>query len=54
MPAGGVKESNDAPAGRVENVQERAVSDEMALMFPPDEAEPAERNRKPNEGAIDL
>jgi 2-polyprenyl-6-methoxyphenol hydroxylase-like FAD-dependent oxidoreductase len=38
----------------VEEVQEKAVSLGMALMFPSDEAELAERNRKLSEGAIDL
>ena len=38
----------------VEAVQEKAVSLGMALMFPADDAEMAERNRKLSEGAIDL
>lgn len=38
----------------VEAVQERAVSQGMAMMFPADDAELAERNRKLSEGAIDL
>jgi 2-polyprenyl-6-methoxyphenol hydroxylase-like FAD-dependent oxidoreductase len=38
----------------VEQVQEKAASVGMALMFPFDDAELAERNRKLGEGAIDL
>ncbi len=38
----------------VEEVQEKAVSFGMALMFPSDEAEIAERNRKLSAGTIDL
>jgi hypothetical protein len=35
-------------------VQETAVSLGMALMFPTDDAEIAERNRKLSDGALDL
>jgi len=35
-------------------VQEKAASVGMALMFPSDDAEIAERNRKLSEGNIDL
>jgi 2-polyprenyl-6-methoxyphenol hydroxylase-like FAD-dependent oxidoreductase len=38
----------------VDEVQERAVSSGMALMFPSDDSEIAERNRKLSEGTIDL
>jgi 2-polyprenyl-6-methoxyphenol hydroxylase-like FAD-dependent oxidoreductase len=38
----------------VEAVQEKAVRFGMALMFPSDQSEIAERNRKLNEGSIDL
>jgi hypothetical protein len=38
----------------VEEVQEKAVSFGMALKFPSDDAEMAERNRKLSEGTIDL
>jgi 2-polyprenyl-6-methoxyphenol hydroxylase-like FAD-dependent oxidoreductase len=38
----------------VEAVQEKAVSFGMAMMFPSDDAELAERNRKLSEGVIDL
>ena len=38
----------------VEEVQEKAVSFGLALMFPSDDAEIAERNRKLSEGTIDL
>jgi 2-polyprenyl-6-methoxyphenol hydroxylase-like FAD-dependent oxidoreductase len=38
----------------VDEVQEKAVNFGMAMMFPSDEAEIAERNRKLSEGAIDL
>jgi 2-polyprenyl-6-methoxyphenol hydroxylase-like FAD-dependent oxidoreductase len=38
----------------VEEVQERAATDGMSLLFPADELELAERNRKLLEGAIDL
>jgi 2-polyprenyl-6-methoxyphenol hydroxylase-like FAD-dependent oxidoreductase len=38
----------------VESVQQRAASDGMAMMFPSDDAELAERDRKLAEGAMDL
>jgi hypothetical protein len=38
----------------VEAVQEKAVSFGMAMMFPTDDAELAEHNRKLSEGVIDL
>jgi 2-polyprenyl-6-methoxyphenol hydroxylase-like FAD-dependent oxidoreductase len=38
----------------VDAVQEKAVSSGMALMFPSDDSEIAERNRKLSEGTIDL
>jgi 2-polyprenyl-6-methoxyphenol hydroxylase-like FAD-dependent oxidoreductase len=38
----------------VEKIQEKAVSVGMALMFPSDDAEIAERNRKLGEGIVDL
>jgi 2-polyprenyl-6-methoxyphenol hydroxylase-like FAD-dependent oxidoreductase len=38
----------------VEKIQENAVSVGMALMFPSDDAELADRNRKLSEGSIDL
>jgi len=38
----------------VEEVQEKAATDGMSLLFPADELELAERNRKLLEGIIDL
>ena len=38
----------------VADVQERAVTFGMATMFPSDDVELAERDRKINEGALDL
>jgi hypothetical protein len=38
----------------VEEVQEMAVRFGMALMFPSDDAEIAERNRKLSEGTVDV
>ena len=38
----------------VERVQERAATDGMSLLFPADEFELAERNRKLAEGTIDI
>jgi 2-polyprenyl-6-methoxyphenol hydroxylase-like FAD-dependent oxidoreductase len=38
----------------VEEVQDKAVSFGMALMFPSDDAEIAERNRKLSEGTIEF
>ena len=47
-------EYNDKLHLFVEEVQEKAVRFGMAVMFPSDDAELTERNRKLNEGIIDL
>jgi 2-polyprenyl-6-methoxyphenol hydroxylase-like FAD-dependent oxidoreductase len=48
------QEYHDKLHAFVEAVQEKAASFGMALMFPSDEAELAERNRKLSEGILDL
>jgi 2-polyprenyl-6-methoxyphenol hydroxylase-like FAD-dependent oxidoreductase len=48
------QEYHDQLRSFVEEVQEKAVSQGMPMMFPCDEAEIAERNRKLSEGTIDL
>jgi 2-polyprenyl-6-methoxyphenol hydroxylase-like FAD-dependent oxidoreductase len=48
------QEYHDKLSPFVEAVQEKAVSFGMAMMFPSDDAELAERNRKLSEGLIDL
>jgi 2-polyprenyl-6-methoxyphenol hydroxylase-like FAD-dependent oxidoreductase len=48
------QEYHDKLRNLVEEVQEKAVSHGMALMFPSDDAEIAERNRKLTKGLIDL
>jgi len=48
------QEYRDRLALFVEEVQKKAVSSGMALMFPSDDAEIAERNLKLSEGSIDL
>ena len=52
--AAAFQEYHDKLRRFVEEVQEKAASFGMALMFPSDDAELAERNRKLSEGAIDL
>jgi len=52
--AAAFREYHDKLRPFLEEVQEKAVSFGMALMFPSDDAEIAERNRKLREGAIDL
>jgi len=52
--AAAFQEYHDKLRPFVEEVQEKAVSLGMALMFPSDDTEIAERNRKLSEGAIDL
>ena len=48
------EEYHDRLSPFVAEVQEKAVSFDMALMFPSDDAEIAERNRKLREGTVDL
>jgi len=52
--AAAFKEYHDKLRPFVEEVQEKAVRFGMAMMFPSDDAEMAERNRKLGEGRIDL
>jgi 2-polyprenyl-6-methoxyphenol hydroxylase-like FAD-dependent oxidoreductase len=52
--AAAFQEYHDKLYSFVEEVQKKAVNFGMAMMFPSDEAEIAERNRKLGEGAIDL
>jgi 2-polyprenyl-6-methoxyphenol hydroxylase-like FAD-dependent oxidoreductase len=52
--AAAFREYHDRLCPLVKEVQEKAVSAGMALMFPSDESEIADRNRKLSEGRIDL
>jgi 2-polyprenyl-6-methoxyphenol hydroxylase-like FAD-dependent oxidoreductase len=52
--AAAFQEYHDKLRPFVEEVQEKAVSFGMALMFPSDDTEIAERNRKVNEGLTDV
>ena len=52
--AAAFQEYHDRLRPFVEEVQEKAVGLGMALMFPSNDAEIAERNRKLSEGAIEL
>jgi 2-polyprenyl-6-methoxyphenol hydroxylase-like FAD-dependent oxidoreductase len=52
--AAAFREYHDQLRPLVEEVQEKAVSFGMAMMFPSDDSEIAERNRKLSEGIVDL
>lgn len=52
--AAAFREYHDKLHAFVEEVQERAASDGMATIFPADDAEMTERDRKLREGALDL
>jgi hypothetical protein len=52
--ASALREYHDKLSPFVDEVQEKAVRSGMALMFPADDVEIAERDRKLIEGAIDL
>ncbi len=52
--AAAFREYEDKLRPFVEEVQEKAATDGMSLLFPADELELAERNRKLIDGAVDL